>query len=779
MTSRSVQRPGADSFINPHRPTGGRLSTSDVKMTARLAIVFLSAWALTASAQPAMVTARVLTADGGEAVVNARVSVSRVTAAGRPSLVLITDANGRVTFPIQSGAATVVATKSGFTRREAPLAAGATSIDLRLERSVVIAGRVLAPGGDPVVDLPVFVRAVADRRPAVGGGTTTDDNGEYRIAGLAAGRYVAAILTTSASAVAQNDRGGLAYRVTSQQIYYPNTLDRDSAEPIVLAPGEEREDVDFAVSADQSGGPQFAMMAPLIRLETTTGRATIRGRVASADGRLLTQARVVLGASTEPIPRRSVTTDQSGRFEFADVAAGTFRVGAMKSGYATATGVDTQVGDDDVREGIEIILHRLGTVTGSVSDELGDPIVGATVQLLHVEYGSGRRRLVPAGIARQTDDRGRYRVYNVQPGQYAVTASVGGAASADLPGYARSYFPGSAEPSGAQYLSVASSQDLRGIDFSLTPVHTARIAGHIIDAAGAPSATGTVQLRQAGGSIAGIPIGARLGDEGAFEFANVAPGQYLIVVDRGRSKGSIEGEFAAVPVGVDGVDVTDLRVQTTVGSTIAGRVTFDTRDSSKQPAPGRLEIWPVPVDFDTAPPSFAIGNVERDGTFRMTGVHGARRLEAMQVPAGWAVREVRVNGFDVTDRPLPFGSANQSQADVEVVLTDRFNVLKGTVLDDHDAPSPSTRVIVFAADRTRWHPGSRFMRIASTGTDGTFSIDGLPDDSYYVAAPAGLPADGDEGWQDPAFLDSLRSIASTVTLSGSATRAITLRLSAK
>jgi hypothetical protein len=113
------------------------------------------------------------------------------------------------------------------------------------------------------------------------------------------------------------------------------------------------------------------------------------------------------------------------------------------------------------------------------------------------------------------------------------------------------------------------------------------------------------------------------------------------------------------------------------------------------------------------------------------------------------------------------------------VLTDRFNVLKGTVLDDRDAPLPSTHVIAFAADRTRWYPGSRFVRMTSTGTDGTFSIEGVPDDSYYVAATVDLPDDGEDGWQDPAFLDSLQSIASTVTLSGNATRTISPKLSAK
>lgn len=113
------------------------------------------------------------------------------------------------------------------------------------------------------------------------------------------------------------------------------------------------------------------------------------------------------------------------------------------------------------------------------------------------------------------------------------------------------------------------------------------------------------------------------------------------------------------------------------------------------------------------------------------------------------------------------------------MLTDRFNVLKGTAVDDRGAPSPSTSVIVFAADRSRWYSGSRFMRIASTGADGTFAIEGLPDDTFYVAASIGLPSGGDDAWQDPTFLESLRSIASTVILSGNATVTITAKLSLK
>jgi hypothetical protein len=56
------------------------------------------------------------------------------------------------------------------------------------------------------------------------------------------------------------------------------------------------------------------------------------------------------------------------------------------------------------------------------------------------------------------------------------------------------------------------------------------------------------------------------------------------------------------------------------------------------------------------------------------------------------------------------------------------------------------------------------MRKTTAGSDGAFSVAGLPFGSYYVAAVASLPVNGANDWQDPAFLETLVFRASTVTL---------------
>src|SRR5919198_99422 len=89
----------------------------------------------------------------------------------------------------------------------------------------------------------------------------------------------------------------------------------------------------------------------------------------------------------------------------------------------------------------------------------------------------GCRRIVRADAApRVTDDLGRYRLYALPPGRYIVSVVVGEAAISDVPGYARSYFPGTPTPIDAQYVSLERSQDVSGIDISLSRTPTARVA---------------------------------------------------------------------------------------------------------------------------------------------------------------------------------------------------------------------------------------------------------------------------------------------------------------
>jgi hypothetical protein len=446
---------------------------------------------------------------------------------------------------------------------------------------------------------------------------------------------------------------------------------------------------------------------------------------------------------------------------------------------APNAGPTVALADGEVHERADITMARWGSMSGRIVDELGEPLQGVSAQLLQIRYQAGRRRLVAAGGAsRPTDDLGRFRMYGFAPGRYVVSATVGDVQSADLPGYARSYYPGTPNPAEAQFVTVGLSQDVTGVDFSLSRTSTALISGTLLDASGAPSTSGSVRLisGQRSVSAASTSIGARLLADGRFEFPNVPSGQYVIQVDRGHRGTANEGEFGALPVSVNGTDVTSLTLQTSTGSTIKGTIRFDGFMGAKIPAAGAIEIVPTVIDPDQSTASPASASIRDDWSFEVSGVNGPRRLQVIRAPAEWAVREIRVRGIDVTDRPLAFGRSDQSLADVEVVLTDRINTLTGTIADANARPAPGARLIVFATDRDRWYPSSRFVNETTAGADGAIALAGLPAGSYYAAAVARLPTDGDDAWQDPAYLESLMTRASAFTLGEGQKQVLNLKL---
>jgi protocatechuate 3,4-dioxygenase beta subunit len=676
------------------------------------------------------------------------------------------------------------------------------AIEIRLRRAGAISGRVLDDFGEPIISARVTAEAPSGSPSKLGTivTTETDDRGEYRLTTLPSGSYVVAV-TTIATALIRGFNGNVI-RPNVQKAYYPGVSEAE-AESVSLQAAEDRTGIDFVVPSNLSGNQMFSAVAalpfnPLARTPDRATRATgrVRGRVVDSDRHPLPYTQVVL--SSQGMEARVVHADSAGVFEFLELAAGTFQVGASKPAYFPVSVREPatpaiMLADDEKRDDIEITLRRWGTLTGRILDEYGDPMQGVGIQLLQVRYEGGRRRLVAAGntptawgAARVTDDLGAYRLFGLLPGQYIVSTTMGDISSPDMPGYARSYFPGTPTPGDAQYVAVGPG-DVAGIDLTLSRTHTARLSGQILNAAGKPTTGGMVSLMpsQRSISVASVRVGARLLDDGRFEFANVTPGQYVIQAYRGRQNSWIEGEFGALAVGVGDTDVADLLLQMSSGSSITGRFSFDTFDPSKQPSRSGIELSPIPVDPDFSPQSnFAGANIHPDGTFEIAGISGPRRLQLLRAPPGWALKEIRVKGVggteitDITERALPFGRKDQSLTGVEVVLTDRVSALVGTIRAENARPSPGASLIVFSADRAQWYPTSRFVRKTAAGSDGAFALTGLPSATYYAAAVAQLPPEGVDAWQDPEFLDALIPRASTVTITEGQQLSLNVRVTA-
>jgi protocatechuate 3,4-dioxygenase beta subunit len=769
------------------------------------------------SAQSATETirGRVVADDTGEPIANVRVAAP---AGDIGSPVTLTDDAGRFTLTVAASSLRIIASKTGYGRREIARSAGATTVDIRLQRGAVVSGHVVDERGEPVQAARVAVHEVARARAALAPDapgpppppgfprpvpqvavTDTDDRGDYRLPSLPAGTYFVSVVTLTPTMEPIPGTNQLGSRPAIHQQFYPGTENVDEAQRIELGPGDDRPSVDFVVAgARPVASPGVVIISPLARVQPrpgATATAVIRGRVVGTDGRSLANALVTLYGGSQTLQQSSARADAEGRFELRDLPAGTYYLMAVKTGFGPVAVKDpaaqpgpfgqpslvVKLADGETRERADITLPRWGTIEGRIVDERGDPVQNARVQVMQVRYDAGRRRLTPIGFARPTDDLGRYRLFGIAPGQYVVSAAVGDVQSLDVPGYARVYYPRTTNPGQAQFVSVALAQDVLGIDLALSRVQTARVTGKMVDSGGAPTQGGSVNLisSQRSASLANVAIGARIAPDGQFEFANVAPGQYIIQAYKGRAGRSAEGEFGTIPVTVNGTDVKDLVLQTSRGSTIHGHVTFDSADTSKRPPANAIEIAPLPVDFDLSPPSVAIADIHDDWTFDIAGVNGPRRLQLIRTPPGWMLENVVVNGVSAIDRPLPFGRADQSLRDVEIVLTDRLSELAGTVTDDTSQPAAGSHVIVFPTDRDRWYPASRFLRTALAGADGTFTIVGLPFGSYYVAAVPRLPDEGDDAWQDASFLNAILLRASSLTVRDGTKQTVSIRVSTR
>jgi hypothetical protein len=513
--------------------------------------------------------------------------------------------------------------------------------------------------------------------------------------------------------------------------------------------------------------------------------ATIKGRVVRADGRALARVRVrlTIGQSGPPLVAE---TDLDGRFEFTSLRAGTYTLAASKPGYVDVEfaqrrwpghGQPITVAVGETRDRVDLVLPRTAAIVGRVVDEDGEPVEGAGIAVLESRLAAGRRRLVPVQAAGgRTNDQGRFRVYGLKPGRYYVSATVGQTdiipSNRDLPGYAPTYFPGTPNPSEAQAVALGLSQDASGIDFAIVPMRTVSVSGTAFQADGAP-VVGGLRLVSSQRSGLATSMNARINPDGSFEISNVAPGEYVVQMFKSRPNAYTEGEFASTPVTVNGANVTGLSLHATAGSTITGRITLDGSGTIR---PSGVELIPAPINTDLSPPESGPptrADIRDDWTFRLAGISGPRRLRVARTPPGWTLKAIYVNGLDVTDTPLPFGTRAQAVSDVDVVLTNRITRVSGTVTDARGDPATDTIVVAFPTDRDRWYPESRFFGSAPVA-DGLFTLRGLPSGDYFVVA-----IDSASDWQEAALLDPLTIRATRVTLNDGQQTAVNLKVTGR
>jgi len=345
-----------------------------------------------------------------------------------------------------------------------------------------------------------------------------------------------------------------------------------------------------------------AVQAPQVQAQQGSPSGTpsglILGRVVDAgSGRPLPGAIVsLLGAG--PVSPRAIT-NAGGQFVFRKLPKGRFTLLATRPGYVDGAYGRRQPGgstgsielDDGQRVGdIVITMWHRAAIAGTLTDEAGEPLIGATVRLLERRYTAGHRRFLPSGTA-TTDDRGIYRFSALAPGDYIVgfvahqtslppevsalmrnppppsdtkgqeimrerfslglmgqevqvgstvrqidssaVPPISNDAAAAVFVYPTVFYPNSPTAARAAVITLESGQERDSVDLSLHPVRASRVSGAVVGPDG-PAGTISVHLFPATmDDVSELETAATMTDgNGIFTLTGVIAGQYEIKVAR-------------------------------------------------------------------------------------------------------------------------------------------------------------------------------------------------------------------------------------------------------
>jgi hypothetical protein len=613
-----------------------------------------------------------------------------------------------------------------------------------------------------------------------------------------------------------------------------------------------------------------------------TGTGLLMGTVVdSANDQPVSGSLVMLGAGITPMsslvnPQFSqetlsganllVLTDAQGRFVFSDLPKATYTISVSKAGYTNgAYGRRRVLGPpqllplaDGERIGdLKIPIWKNATITGTITDEAGEPMVDVSVRILLRTLVAGKRALGPGGIVR-TDDRGFYRVASLTPGEYVIAVpstqvsapgsivdlyrsaqasgtmadfsrafsgvnslmnvvvasrgftiggiafqssmgAMGGSPAAVAPEpsgdgrisvYPTQYYPAALTAGLATVIRLGSGEQRSGVDLQLKLVPTSRVSGTVTSGEGPLSVD--LSLVPSGDDVstdANFETATTLSDAaGAFTFLGVPSGQYVLRVLRvppltppvangaiGPSVPTTPTLWATVPISVERSDVQDVAVSLHGGFRVSGRMEFD--DEAKKPLPDQVRR--ILATFDPAdgrPPgvfNMVQGRFDADGRLSSYElVPGKYFLRINNPPAGWTLKSAMFDGHDISNVPL---SLDGDVSGVVITFTDRVSEINGSVQRGAGAKDAGATVLIFPAESTSWTDygaNPRRLRSVRADKDGVYRATGLPAGNYLVIA---VSDESVNNWQDPASLQALARLATTVRLADGETRSQDLK----
>lgn len=374
--------------------------------------------------------------------------------------------------------------------------------------------------------------------------------------------------------------------------------------------------------------------------------------------------------------------------------------------------------------------------------------------------------------------------------------------------YAPTYYPGTTSPGSAVSVPVRGGEERSGIDVSMQKVQTSTVSGSVIVASGPLPQNITIQIQSndEAGQALSLPS-ARVGPDGRFSLRSVPPGQYTVIarvtttvrmdVPPATAAAAAAMSTAAAQsmqvaqnvqtvqttmtgrtsIAVDGQPLNGVVIALDPGRTLAGRVSFEGAappDLLRTRFTATLQPMPTPGSLQLPNPGAAI--VGQDGTFKIIGIAPGRYTLRVNTNPTWSMKSSEVNGRDTLDFPFDVGTDDIMGALVTMIPPHPPAELTGLITDAQSKPVTDYTIIVFSADQRFWIPSSRRIFTLRPGTDGRYTLRGVPPGDYQIAAVNDL----EPGAQyDQELLKAMLIASTRVTIGEGAKLTQDLRVSGK
>jgi len=511
----------------------------------------------------------------------------------------------------------------------------------------------------------------------------------------------------------------------------------------------------------------------------------IKGRVVAADtGAGLRRARVMLrGSDSRPGTNPQTSqTNENGEYEIKDVKPGRYTLMVMRNGYVSQTygqkstdmmsammspmqGTQLTVRAGETLGQVNFQLIRGGAVEGQITDQSNEPLSRVMVQLSRYRTMQGKRSLMPVSMG-QTDDRGHFRLFEIAPGSYYLSASYASFGFPDGGGaFPPTYYPGALSPQEASKLQVAPAAEITGINMALTEAASFTITGKVMRGDGKP-ATGArlMSMRHPPEGFAMMFGGSGVDADGSFKLTNMLPGKYRLTTSTTRDG---KQESGSVIVEVGNEDLQNVFIVLGNGAEVSGKIVVE--GQSTQPIePRQIRVTLVPDAGPMMGGFFGGGPQETkdDLTFTQNVAEGSMRFNVNLPTGNFYLKSIRMEGRDVTDQAVDFKN-NDRYHGVEVVISSQGGQLSGVVRKEEGGEVlRGATVVVFTSDPER-QSKSRFVKTVQTDQQGSFDARGLVPGEYLVCALLTHEAGAET---DVSYLKEIEKLGKRVELAAGAAK---------